>query len=111
MRGPTHPLRRVRVKSGRGCLEVSELGEGAAGRAGKRALGAGRKWRKKEGHTEGWRALGPALRAGVARADRQLLPVCPGGVGGAPGVCGTQLEVACTPHPCRGPSRCRAVES
>lgn len=37
------------------------MGEGAAGRAGKRALGVGREWRKREGYAKGRRALGPAL--------------------------------------------------
>lgn len=111
MKGPTLLEWRVCVKSGRGCLEVREMGEGAAGRAGKRALGVGREWRKREGYTQGRRTLGPALGAGAARDDRQLLPVCPRGVAGAPAVCWPLLELACTPHPCRGLSRCRAEES
>lgn len=111
MKGPTLLKRRVCVKSGRGCLEVREMGEGAAGWAGKTALGIAREWRKREGHAKGRRALGPALGAGAERDDRQLLPVCPRGVGGAPAVCWTQLELSCTPHPCRGLSRCGAEES
>lgn len=61
MKGPTLLEWRVCVKSGRGCLEVREMGEGAAGRAGKRALGIGREWRKRKRHAKGRRALGPAL--------------------------------------------------
>lgn len=102
MKGPTLLEWRVCVKSGRGCLEVREMGEGAAGRAGKRALGVRREWRKREGYAQGRRALGPALGAGAARDDRQLLPVCPRGVVGSPACAGLSLSSLAHPTPAGG---------
>lgn len=101
MKGPTLLEWRVCVKSGRGCLEVREMGEGAAGRAGKRALGVRREWRKREGYAQGRRALGPALGAGAARDDRSRASAKfenqggkdPGWSGQKPGPCGSRHQV------------------